>query len=82
MEKGAPCVSIAHSSFGSVFTGVVTNRRSNSSFDIRAGSQTYNVYTSNGTPRGLDRNDLVRVIGQRVGSNHIRYASVSMIRNR
>ena len=63
------------------FSGVVTNLRNNREFDIRVGGTTYNVYANNEV-RNLSNNDQVRIYGQRVGSNDIRNASVSIIRNR
>jgi len=64
------------------FTGVVTNSRSGDKFDIRVDGRTYNVYLSGRRPHGLDRNDVVRVYGKRVGGNDIRNASVRVLRNR
>ena len=64
------------------YTGVVTNTRSGDKFDVRIDGKTYNVYLSGRRPRGLDRNDVVRVYGKRVGSNDIRNASVRILRNR
>ncbi len=64
------------------YTGVVTNVRSDSKFDIRADGTTYNVTLSKNAPRRLDRNDYVRVYGMRSGENNINNASVSILRNR
>jgi hypothetical protein len=64
------------------FTGVVTNVRSDQSFDVRIGGGTYNVYLNNVLPRQLNVGDQVRVYGVRYGSNDIRNASVTIIRNR
>jgi hypothetical protein len=63
-------------------TGVVTDINSTTSFDVRIGSSTFNVYTSRALPRGLSVGDVVRVSGSRVGSNDIRNASVSITSNR
>jgi hypothetical protein len=64
------------------YTGVITRVRSNDEFDIRVGGTTYNVYLSSRAPRQLSRNDYVRVSGVRSGSNDIRNASVTLLRNR
>ena len=63
------------------FSGIVTSVRNNREFDIRVGGTTYNVYATNAT-RGLNKNDEVRVYGQRYGVNDIRNASVAITRNR
>jgi hypothetical protein len=64
------------------FTGVVTRYRGDNLFDMRIGGTTYNVYTINRLPRRLDDGDVVRVTGRRVGSNDIRDARVTVVRNR
>lgn len=63
------------------FTGTVTKVDSSRRFDIRADGKNYNVFLNSGTRR-LDRGDVVRVYGERSGSNDIRNASVTIIRNR
>jgi hypothetical protein len=64
------------------FTGVVTKVESSSKFDLRVGHQDYDVYPSGRIPRGLHKNDLVRVTGYRYGNNDIRNASVTVVRRR
>jgi len=64
------------------FTGTVTNVKSSSEFDVRIGSDTYNVYTSGNNERRVSKNDVVRIYGQRHGNNDIRNANVVVIRNR
>ncbi len=63
------------------FSGIVTNVRNSREFDVRVGGTTYNVYANNAA-RNLSRNDEVRIYGQRIGSNDIRNASVTVTRNR
>jgi hypothetical protein len=64
------------------FTGVVTNVRSDQSFDIRVGGTTYNVYSNSRLSRRLNEGDTVRVYGVRTDGNDIRNASVSLLSNR
>ena len=64
------------------FTGRVTDVHSNQSFDIRADSQTFNVYSNVRLPRRLNKGDRVQVVGDRSGKNDIRNASVTILRNR
>lgn len=63
------------------FSGVVTNVRSGTSFDLRANGRTYNVHTSSGVPRGLSRGDKVSVYGRLYGDNDIRNATVRITDN-
>ncbi len=63
------------------FSGTVTNVRSGNSFDLRANGRNYNVYTSSRLPRGLSRNDEVRVYGRPYGDNDIRNATVRVTDN-
>ena len=63
-------------------TGTVTRVQGSNRFDLRADGRTYNVHSSSRLPRGLDRNDVVRVYGMRSGNNDIRNARVTIIRNR
>lgn len=63
------------------FSGIVTNVRNSREFDVRVGGTTYNVYANNAA-RNLNRNDEVRIYGQRIGGNDIRNASVTVTRNR
>lgn len=64
------------------FTGTVERVNSSSHFRLRSGGQTYDVYASGRMSRRLDRNDVVRVYGYRYGSNDIRNANVTVLRNR
>ena len=63
------------------FSGIVTSVRNSREFDVRIGGTTYNVYANN-APRNLDRDDAVRIYGQRTGDNDIRNANVTVTRNR
>ena len=63
------------------FRGIVTNVRNSREFDVRVGGTTYNVYANN-SARNLDRDDEVRIYGERSGNNDIRNASVVVTRNR
>lgn len=64
------------------FTGVVSSNGSGSRFNIRVDGRVYNVTLSGRRPRGLDKDDLVRVYGRRQGDNNIHNASVRILRNR
>ncbi len=64
------------------YTGIVTGVRSDQSFDVRIGGDTFNVYLSTRLPRQLNTGDYVRVYGVRSGNNDIRNASVSILNNR
>lgn len=64
------------------YAGVITKINSKRQFDIRVDGKTYNVTLSGNAPRGLDRNDYVRVYGKRSGNNDIKNASVSVLRHR
>ena len=61
--------------------GRVVKIENSRQFDIIIGTKIYNVYASSST-RDLDLGDEVRIYGQRVGSNDIRNANVSITRNR
>lgn len=63
------------------FNGRVTKIDSDRRFDIRVGSQTYNVNLSSRLPRRLSKGDEVRVTGQRYGDNDINNARVESVRN-
>ena len=63
------------------FNGTVVNVRSGNSFDLRANGRIYNVYTSSTLPRGLSKNDEVRVSGRPYGDNDVRNASVRITKN-
>ena len=54
--------------YRSVYTGVVTHRYSPTRFDVRISGRIYNVYTNDFVPRGLNRDDLVRVSGNTIKS--------------
>jgi hypothetical protein len=63
-------------------TGTVLNVRGNSDvFELRVNGTTFLVDPSGRLPRKLNRGDVVRVYGRRVGNN-ILNASVVLIRNR
>ena len=64
------------------FTGVVTDVHSATSFDIRVGGDTYNVYLTSRAPRYLNVGDVVRVYGERANKNDIRGNSVTILNNR
>ena len=64
------------------FVGVVSKAKSGDEFNIKIDGKTYNVYLDSRRPRGLDKDDLVRVYGKRVGANDIRNANVTVLRNR
>lgn len=64
------------------FTGVVTDVHSATSFDIRVGGDTYNVYLTSRVPRYLNAGDVVRVYGERANKNDIRANSLTILNNR
>ncbi|HEX8832916.1 MAG TPA: hypothetical protein VF719_01885 [Abditibacteriaceae bacterium] len=61
--------------------GTVTNVRGAQLFDVNIGGTVYNVYTVSGLPIGLNRGDIVRVVGTRVGGNDIRESRVFIVSN-
>ena len=67
---------------GHTYTGTVTRVRSNTSFDVNINGNTFNVYLDAPAPRGLTKGDTVRVTGVQQDKNDIRYATVSVLRNR
>ena len=67
---------------GRTYTGTVTRVRSNTSFDVNINGSTFNVYLDTPAPRGLTKGDTVRINGVQQDKNDIRYATVSVLRNR
>lgn len=63
------------------YFGEVTDVRNSREFDIDMDGRTYNVYADKST-KHLNRGDIVRVYGKRVGTNDIREAKVNITRNR
>ncbi len=63
-------------------TGTVVRVRSNQSVDVNIGGKIYNVYATSRLPYGISRGDIVRVAGERYGTNDFRNARVTIIRNR
>jgi hypothetical protein len=63
------------------FTGTVTEVKSSSEFEVRIGSNTYDVYQS-GTTRRVNKGNIVRIYGRRYGNDDIRNANVVIVRNR
>ena len=63
------------------FTGTVRDINSNGQLKVRIGSKTYDVFTNDRLPRGLDEGDVVRIYGVRSGSDDIRNANVSIVDN-
>ena len=63
------------------YTGVVTEVKNSREFRVRANGREYDVY-ADGSTRGLDRGDEVRVYGRLYGTNDIRNANVRITRDR
>ena len=63
------------------FTGTVGKVHSSRQFQLKSGGRTYDVFARD-MPRRLDRGDTVRVTGIRSGSDDIRNAYVTILRNR
>lgn len=63
------------------YEGVVDGIRGDREFDLRSGSNTYNVKLNREAPRRLSRGDRVRVLGTRSGDNDIINATVIYLNN-
>jgi hypothetical protein len=62
-------------------SGVVTDKKSDQRFTMRANGRTYDVYSTERLPRRLDRGDRVRVTG-RIDDDNINASDIDVTDNR
>lgn len=81
VAQAAPITVKTHSRALFSFTGFVTDVKSSQKFEVRTGGKIYNVVTTHPIPRNLHKGSMVRVSGERAGSNGVRNAAAIVLNN-